>query len=78
MPLNRSKELTGGFMAIYIKGSQEEKEVGCLKRGETFLHEEEYYLVTADGPFSLTTGFGFDDKLSANVVVVHLNLTRVG
>lgn len=63
-------------MAIYIKGLQEEKEVGDLKRGEIFLHEEEYYLVTSDGPFSLTTGFEFTYDLSVKVEVVHLNLSR--
>lgn len=65
-------------MAIYIGGLKKEKEVGDLKRGETFLHDGEYYLVTSDGPFSLTTGLEFDCELSAEVEVVHLNLSRVG
>lgn len=65
-------------MAISIVGLKKEKEVGGLKRGETFLHDGVYYLVTADGPFSLTTGLEFDGELSVRVEVVHLNLSRVG
>lgn len=79
MPLNRSKELTGGFMAIFVKGLSQQKEVGFLEIGETFFFddEEDYYIVTSDGPYSLTTGHSFEPSLSTKVTTVHLTLSRV-